>query len=160
MAELRRARPMISSANAASGERHQPAPGTGSRFPRDLTGDVGVGILDRRDRAAPTAPQRQQRQQRDFVRILTRTATKIMPPMRLAHRAPQDRQRRILISAGLEIGNQEQHGAADVTLLAKSNACATFVPRRWGWKYRISRTTRNTCRRPFFGGMYCSTWSV
>ena len=30
------------------------------------------------------------------------------------------------------------------------------VPRPGGWKYRISRTTRRTCRRPFFGGMYCS----
>ncbi len=40
-----------------------------------------------------------------------------------------------------------------VTRFAKSSAWPRSVPRRWGSKNRISRTTRRTWRRPFCGGM-------
>ena len=50
--------------------------------------------------------------QRDFVRVLNPHRHQIVPPMRLPHRAPQAAERRVLISARLEIGNQKHDGAA------------------------------------------------
>ena len=55
--------------------------------------------------------QQADRGQCDFVRVLNPHRHQIMPPMGLPHRAPQDTECRVLISAGLEIGNQKRHGA-------------------------------------------------
>ena len=59
-----------------------------------------------------------------------------------------------------KIRDDDDNGVAARHAIETSRASLKLVPRRRGWKQRISRMTRRTWRRPFLGGMNFSTSSV